>query len=532
MNYIRHFILFAFSFFLARGVAAQEVVLSDNFEGGLGLWQTNTWQLSQRYSVSPAHSFTADSDTLPYPNNESRVAAMVTGANLTPYLGASLQFWARYEIEPVFDFCRIEASRDGIFWVPLGSLTGFNTTWQLLSCDLGAFAGLPNVRVRFDLISDSQTNYDGIYIDDLSIIGLPEDESGPLIIHRGPSGYQGTPFARQIYAEVWDASGVSQEHLLFRADGAPFAEAPLDSVVGESYYHTIPAQGAGTMVEYYFTATDASPGLYTTVSDTFGYLAGLMLIQDDGVSESIFEALPDHRAAVRFETHNAGYVTSALLRIYTDSVHLLDSIAAYVWADSEGLPGQILGGPFPAYPASTPSDPEAWTWVDLRSAMIQAPDTFHVGLQFAITGSVPNMALDYDVPARYQQSSMDIGAGWIAVPYGDFYIRCVVGNLTPPGIPPEGGQALPKNPDLAVFPNPTNGMLKLNLGANYHGGHVALVLYDVAGREMKRWRLAPPSGNQAIRLDLPDGLAGGLYFLEVGFEGGLRPERLKVVYLP
>ncbi len=415
--------------------AAQVVVLFDDFEGGTGLWQTNGWGLSQQVSVSPTHAFT-ESPLGNYPSNAVLTATTVVGANLTGYSGARLQFWAYYEIELGFDFCFIEATRDGNFWVPLGSLTGLHPSWQLRTYDLGAFAGLPNVRIRFRFVSDPQTSYDGIYLDDFAVVGLPADSSGPLILHRGPIAYEGSPFNRSVYADFWDVSGIFDEHLYFSADGTPFLEAPRDSVVGERYYHTIPAQEAGTLVEYYFTAKDATPQMNESFSDTFAYLAGRMLIQDDGVSEGLFEAAPGNRAAVRFQMHNAGYVASALLRFYTDSTHPLDSAAAYVWADSLGYPGEVLGGPFPVYPASSPENPEAWTWVDLRPGLVSAPDTFHVGLAFAPAGSAPSLTLPYDSPPVYFRSAFDIGSGWESAVFGDFHIRAVVGQFAPDELDP------------------------------------------------------------------------------------------------
>jgi hypothetical protein len=433
-----------------RIAAAQVVVLFDDFEGGAGLWQTNGWGLSQQVSVSPTHAFT-ESPSGNYPGNAVLTATTVVGANLTGYSGARLQFWAYYEIELGFDFCFIEATRDGNFWVPLGSLTGLHPAWELLTYDLGGFAGLPNVRIRFRFVSDPQTSYDGMYLDDFTVIGLPSDSSGPLILHRGPIAYEGSPFNRSVYADFWDVSGIFEEHLYFRTDGTPFQEAPRDSVVGERYYHTIPAQEAGTLVEYYFTARDASPLMNESFSDTFAYLAGRMLIQDDGVSEGLFEAAPGNRAAVRFQMHNAGYIASALLRFYTDSTHPLDSAAAYVWADSLGYPGEILGGPFPLYPASTPENPEAWTWVDLRSGLIPAPDTFHVGLQFALTGSVPSLTLTYDSPPVYLRSAYDVGSGWESAVFGDFHIRAVVGQFTPDELDPPTNLAGAPQGDLLLL---------------------------------------------------------------------------------
>ncbi len=418
------------SILIASASFADDLVLSDDFEGGIGFWQTNGWGLSENFSVSPTHSFTESPDGN-YPQNATLVAGTIVGANLSGYLGARLEFWAFYEIEPAFDFCRVEASMDGNFWVQLGSLTGLNPFWQFLSYDLGGFAGLPDVRLRFRFFSDPLTTYDGIYIDDLKVWGSSEDNSGPLIIHEGPEGFEGSAAAMPIYADVWDASGVFEERLHYRLDGRPFLEAELDSLVGERYYHTIPAQEAGTLVEYYFEATDASPQLHTSVSDTFAYLAGRMLIYDDGVSENILESQPGTMAAVHFSVPATGYITSALMRIYTDSSHPLDSINVYVWDDDAGLPGTVLAGPFEVFPSSTPEDPEAWTWIDLRPALLSSPGEFHIGLEFSATGTVPFMALSYDSPPVFLRSSMNPGSGFQSVDFADFHIRAVVGELTP-----------------------------------------------------------------------------------------------------
>ncbi|HEX7343319.1 MAG TPA: hypothetical protein VF398_03585 [bacterium] len=519
--------LFLFAFFLCA--QAQQVVLSDNFEGGLGLWQTYFWNVTDSFSVSPTHSFT-DSDTTLYFSNTYITAEMAVGANLTGYLGATLQFQAKYWIEPNFDFCRVQVSRDGIFWVLITSITGISSNWQFLSYDIGAFAGLPNVRVRFAMQTDPQTNYDGIYIDDLAILGWPEDQSGPLIIHRGPEGYQGVPHDYRAEAEIWDASGISDEYLMYRVDGGDFRSAMLDSIIGENYYHTIPTQPAGSLVEYYFSATDASPGLHTSISDTFAYVAGQMLIQDDGYPEEVLVTASGDLAAVGFRAQNGGYVTSVLLSFYTDMFHPLDSVAVYVWADSAGFPDSVLAGPFIIFPASDPTDPEIWTWLDLRPAMIPAPDTFYVGLEFGLTGG-DYMSLSSDDSAVFNHSYLNIGSGFQPYDDGDLYIRCVVGDIVS-GIETGGNNALPARPTISLFPNPTNGAFRLN----WNGGQIRsvseLLLYDLAGRQIKRWLIEPPWESSAVSIQLPDGLAGGIYLLEVGFEGGLRPERLKLIYLP
>lgn len=514
----------------APSIPAQNVVLYDDFEDGAGMWQTNSWGLTTDYSFSPTHSFTESPAGL-YPEDTVLTATTITGANLLPYLGARLELQTRWEIEQGFDFCWIEASRDGSFWVPLGSLTGENSAWQLKQYDLGAFAGLPNVRIRFRFVSDPLYTYDGTNIDNVTVLGLPTDESGPLIIHRGPEGYRGDPGPFSVSAQIWDVSGLSQEHLYYRLDGGLFQEAPQDSIEGEYYYHTIPAQEAGTLVEYYFQAADATPQMHVSVSDTFAYLAGQMLILDDGVSENVMSALPGTRCAVRFQAQDAGYVTSALVRIYTDPLHPLDSVNVYVWADSSGLPGPVLAGPIEVWPASTPEDPEAWTWVDLRPYALTAPDTFHVGVELGATGLNPSGALSYDAPPRFLRSSENDGPFWQSVTFGDFHIRCVVGDFTPTGMPNPPQPALPA-PWAAVYPNPTNGAIRLQLQGLSFSGEMSLAMYDLQGRVVSCWQERITPGQISLSVPLKPGLASGVYLLDVGFGEGSRHVRLKVIHLP
>ncbi len=601
--------------------SADDTVLFDDFEGGLGLWETNGWGVSQTWSISPTHSMT-ESPSGNYPANTILVAATTVGADLSGYLGARIEFWATYEIEPAFDYCKVEVTRDNLTWIPLGSLTGFNLFWQLLTYDIGGLAGQPDVRVRFRFYSDPMTTYDGLYVDDFSIIGTDQDTSGPMILHAAPFAYEGSPVEVTVYADLLDASGISEDHLFYRLDGRPFQEAPQTGQVGERYYYTIPAQEAGTLVEYYFQASDASAGHYTTVSDTFAYLAGEMLIQDDGLSEAIFEALPGNRAAVRFSPeHGGGYVTSALVRIYTDSSIPLDSINVYVWADEGGLPGAVLAGPWEVFPVSSPEEPEAWTWVDLRPALLRAPDAFHVGCEFSVTGAAPMMALSYDQPPVYRLSSADVGNGFEQVTFGDFHIRAVVGNLTPDslfpptnldgeglgelvhltwsapegtddllryeierneeivgetvyletdytdtltGLPPgiytyrvrarystgvssfsdpwvylwdstavgdTDPEILPEIVSLDIYPNPTNGSIKVRyalppgtIGVRF------LVVYDIGGRRVLRRELPGESLQGTLEIELGEDLSAGIYIIALQ-RGEISECREKFIYL-
>jgi len=510
---------------------ADDIVLFDDFEGGLGLWDTQFWGLSEDVSVSPTHSFTESPDGF-YPANGTMLAETVVGANLTGYLGASLQFWASYEIEPIFDYCLVEASRDGFFWVNLGSITGLAPFWQLKTYDLGGFAGLPQVYVRFRFFSDPLTVYEGLYVDDFSVIGLEEDTSGPLIIHNGPNAYEGTPFDYHMVVNVWDASGVSEMHAFYRTDGSDFEELILQNQVGEQYYYTIPEQNAGTLVEYYFQAFDGALEMHESVSDTFAYLAGTMLIQDDGVSESILEALPGERAALRFNNNNVDYLTTALVRIYTDSQIDVDSIDVYVWdAGPDRLPRNVISGPYRVWPVSTAEDPEAWTTVDMRADSIQPPPQFFVGLLFSPDAAVQTMALSYDVPAVYNQSVYDDGSGFEEVIFGDFHIRAVVDVEDTTGIVLDPEPSIPDNPQLDVFPNPVNGeaAVVFNLSAAYTRAH--LTLYDISGRRLLMQNIDVLNKQNNFKLKFDRNWSSGIYFVRLEAEG-MTSQTRKIVYLP
>ncbi len=458
--------LFLLYFLFSISVSADEIVLSDDFESGLSLWQTNAWGLTESLSVSPTHSF-SESPTGNYPADTVLIAVTSSGVDLTGFLGARLEFWASYDIEPSFDFCDVDVTREGIPWVNLGSLTGSYPFWQLQSFDVSGFAGQPDVRFRFRFYSDQLYTYDGLYIDDFTVIGEDEDTSGPFIIHIPPDGYEGSADDVTVLAVLLDPSGISENHLFYRLDGCPFQEASLLSQVGERYYYVIPAQDAGTLVEYYFEAADASVQLYATISDTFAYLSGEMLIYDDGLSEMILQVVPGDLAAVRFTRQNTGYIASAVLRFYTDFLNPLDSIRVSIWDDYLGIPGTLIAGPFDAYPFNTAQEPEAWTWIDLRPALQLAPADFHIVCEVATTGSVDHMALPYDSPPVHYRSSVNFGAGFEQVNYGDFHIRAVVGDIDPDELLPPTDLSGSSQGDLLLLtwspPEATDDMLRYEI---------------------------------------------------------------------
>ncbi|MCL5990885.1 MAG: immune inhibitor A, partial [Bacteroidetes bacterium] len=108
---------------------------------------------------------------------------LVTGVN------ATLEFNARWNIEPKYDFVLIEASSDsGKIWTNLRSskmrmgiglkgsrqdsgrfgFDGFYPDYLRQECDLSQYLN-KNVIFRFGLLSDAAANFDGIFIDNIKI---------------------------------------------------------------------------------------------------------------------------------------------------------------------------------------------------------------------------------------------------------------------------------------------------------------------------------------------------------------------------
>ncbi|MBM2825734.1 MAG: Bacillopeptidase, partial [Dehalococcoidales bacterium] len=141
---------------------------SDNMESGTGRWVAQSpWALTQEAVHSGNFSWT-DSPASNYANNVN------TSLQLTINLGGAtmpiLEFWQRYSLQENSDFGYIEASTDkGVNWSRIYFVTGNSADWLNEKVDLGAYAGVAEVVLRFRFVSDASGVADGWYIDDVTI---------------------------------------------------------------------------------------------------------------------------------------------------------------------------------------------------------------------------------------------------------------------------------------------------------------------------------------------------------------------------
>jgi len=145
--------------------------LSDDVESGNIGWAADLpWAIVSNQSHSPVSSWhESPGGNSPDSANISLEAPPIDLRNTT---GVRLVFWHRYAIESNWDYGHVEWSSDGGgSWHEAAIYTGTQSSWTQVDIPLPGIDGAGDARIRFRYTSDSNTNYDGWYIDDISIQG-------------------------------------------------------------------------------------------------------------------------------------------------------------------------------------------------------------------------------------------------------------------------------------------------------------------------------------------------------------------------
>lgn len=144
---------------------------------------TGQWDLSSIFPHS-APSCMADSPIGNYGNFANKSTMFSQPVTLTNASVAVLNFYARWKIEPGFDYVQLFISNnDGLTWTPLeGRYTKKGTinqaygqplyddfsSWVKEEINISQYAD-QNIKLKFTLRSDNNLTYDGYYFDDLTI---------------------------------------------------------------------------------------------------------------------------------------------------------------------------------------------------------------------------------------------------------------------------------------------------------------------------------------------------------------------------
>ncbi len=142
------------------------------------------WGISNTVFYSPTASIT-DSPNGNYSSNQTKTIRLTNAVSLANTVKASLSFYAKWAIEPNYDYVQVQASvNNGNTWTALcGKYTvtgspnqvdgeplyeGFQNGWVKEEISLDDYLG-QNVLIRFVFSSDGFLEYDGFYFDDLLI---------------------------------------------------------------------------------------------------------------------------------------------------------------------------------------------------------------------------------------------------------------------------------------------------------------------------------------------------------------------------
>jgi subtilisin family serine protease len=162
------------------GIGAVNIILSDDFESGLGNWTSwgnnNTWGITQATAKSPVSSL-ADSPSGNYLDDTDSYITYNTPFDLVDKL-VWMDIQLRYDLEPLIDFLYIGGDLGGgNGFLPVYLLNGagrFSSStggfWNQYIVDLSPLGDLSNaINIGFNLYSNSSNNDDGVYIDDITV---------------------------------------------------------------------------------------------------------------------------------------------------------------------------------------------------------------------------------------------------------------------------------------------------------------------------------------------------------------------------
>ncbi len=167
-------------FLIEKRFGLPEIPFEDFGNSTTTNFSDNDWGVTDDTFISPSSSIT-DSPEGNYELNQDSSIVIAQEIDLSEAEYASVHFFARWEIEPVFDYVQFEISIDnGTNWIPQCGLYtntqilngesayhGVQSEWVFEEIDLNEYLG-QEILARFQLVSDAINTMDGFYFDDLT----------------------------------------------------------------------------------------------------------------------------------------------------------------------------------------------------------------------------------------------------------------------------------------------------------------------------------------------------------------------------
>ncbi|MDD3044000.1 MAG: hypothetical protein PHF33_00890 [Candidatus Delongbacteria bacterium] len=456
-------ILLTDSFTFANDISPKSITeFHDDFESGESKWTLKYfWGIDPQYKYSGSYSLSESPYVNYYPGSdtapEGGAPAEITDAfDFSSVPDVEMSFWLRYEIEPNFDFLHLQSCTDGINWFTLKSWSSDTEglIWYQENIPLGCLAGFSDVHIRFLFCSDGAVEMSGSNIDDIDIVPNYNDVTPPYIYYtKLEDYYDNNPDGFEIQTQITDFSGINYANVLYKVDGGTEISLPPSSVNGDVYSFTIPAQYAGSYVEFRFDCEDMSANSNQSYIGPFFYRAGLHQIYDTEDIVRLVEVMnnPDVGEYKEISVRHTVFrddIVGAVIRGYFNGGTVNGTMLIQVYTDDNGLPGTpLLPAPVPFTNPATFSDPEGWGYLDLSSypQLKNLEGEYHLGIACDSDGSYGSTAtlLSYNlgsdrscnkyIPSEGSEPVWEITNDYV------YYIRAVTTNndLIPPTISPD-----------------------------------------------------------------------------------------------
>jgi hypothetical protein len=185
-------------------------------------------------------------------------SAMLRALDFTGAAAAELSFWTNYRIEYGWDFMYFEVSVNGLDWNEIAKYTGNQYSWVQKTYSLDDYIGESNVIIRFRFSSDSYSEDQGMYIDDLGVtvngVGLGRERTFPVKASltfipnpaqtRAMLNYQ-TEGPGRIKILLADATGVTVKILIdgWKETGVYSQELDISSLPAGVYFGVLEQNG-------------------------------------------------------------------------------------------------------------------------------------------------------------------------------------------------------------------------------------------------------------------------------------------------
>ncbi len=171
-----------------------------------GNWDTNDgqWGLTDLECHSQGYSYTDSPSGFYGPETDTWIE-LATPIDLSHAENAVLSFWHLFSMAGTTDLCCVEvSSNEGHTWTRLSPVFwGTNESWRREEYSLYGHTGTSEFKVRFRLVSDWFLEFDGWYVDDVSIVGPAPSGSVPTapVLYRPRDGHGVHPWGVVLSVE-------------------------------------------------------------------------------------------------------------------------------------------------------------------------------------------------------------------------------------------------------------------------------------------------------------------------------------------